>query len=144
MVPLFASRDQTFSIETHSNLPVIMADKARLRQVLLNLMENAAKYTPVGGRIQLRAKVDGANLCVEVRDNGPGIPPADQKNLFQPYYRVDATRQSVTGLGLGLALSKTLIELHGGHIWIESIANEGASFFFTIPVAREIPLDLTY
>jgi signal transduction histidine kinase len=141
MVPLFASRDQTFSIETHSNLPVIMADKARLRQILLNLMGNAAKYTPVGGRIQLRAKVDGANLLVEVHDNGPGIPPADQKNLF---HRVDTTKQSVTGLGLGLALSKTLVELHGGHIWIESIANEGASFFFTIPVARELPLDRTY
>ena len=111
-----------------------MADEDRLRQIILNLLSNASKFTPDGGKIILRAREKAANLILEVEDTGPGISDKDQKWLFEPYYRVERERERISGLGLGLALSKTLVELHGGQIWVKSQVGQGSTFGFSLPL----------
>jgi signal transduction histidine kinase len=100
----------------------------------MNLLNNAFKFTPSGGQITLEARQDGANLVVEVRDTGPGISDEDQMRLFSPYFRRVEDRERLSGLGLGLALSKKLVELHGGKIWVKSKKGEGSTFSFSIPL----------
>jgi signal transduction histidine kinase len=133
IAPVATNNKQT--LNTHiSPLPSIVADKDRLRQVLLNLLDNALKYTPAGGEIILRAYTEDSNLLVEVKDNGDGIDDEEQKQLFQPYHQLRGDRRQFSGLGLGLALSKRLVELHGGKIWVKSQRGEGSTFAFSIPV----------
>jgi PAS domain S-box-containing protein len=117
------------------SLVPVWADEERLRQIVLNLMINASKFTPEGGIIMLRAKEEDSSLIVEVEDNGPGIPKEEQKELFQPYHRLLADRDNLGGLGLGLALCKYLVELHGGKIWVHSEIGKGSTFGFSIPLA---------
>jgi len=114
-------------------LPPVQADRTRLRQIVLNLLNNAFKYTPEGGRITLSARHDDSNLVVEVHDTGPGISKQEQQRLFQPYHRLESDRERLSGLGLGLALSKTLVELHSGRIWVDS-SSRGSTFAFSIPL----------
>jgi len=133
---LVASRQgQSLLSELPPSLPSAWADEGRLRQVVLNLLSNALKFTPEGGKITLRAKQKDSALIVEVQDTGPGIAKEDQKRLFEPYHRLEGgDREHLSGLGLGLALCKTLIELHGGDIWVESGVGEGSTFGFSIPL----------
>jgi signal transduction histidine kinase len=116
---------------------VVTADPMRLRQVLLNLLSNAIKFTTDGGRITLRARSDdGGRVRVAITDTGIGIAPADQGRLFQEFVQLDATpSRRFEGTGLGLALSKRLVELHGGTIGVESALGQGSTFWFTIPRA---------
>jgi signal transduction histidine kinase/ActR/RegA family two-component response regulator len=130
--------------DVQPNLPPVYADSIRVRQVLLNLMANAAKFTEEGA-ISVRAHVvekDGQRPMVEVsvRDTGMGIPERDLPKLFQTFSQVDgsATRK-VGGSGLGLSISKNLIELHGGSIWVESRVGAGSTFSFSLPVYIEKP-----
>jgi len=102
---------------------------------VLNLLINASKFTPEGGEITIRAREEDSKLIVEVQDNGPGIPENEQERLFQPYHRQIDDREHLSGLGLGLALCKNLVELHGGEIWVKSQVGKGSVFGFTIPVA---------
>jgi signal transduction histidine kinase len=127
---------QNLNLELPRSLPKIWADADRLRQVILNLINNALKFTPTGGTISLRAKKDNANTVVEVQDTGPGISQEDQRWLFEPYYRSERNGKSTSGLGLGLSLSKNLIELHGGQIWVESREGVGSSFYFSVPIQK--------
>ena len=113
---------------------LLKADAQRLEQVLHNLLMNAVKFTPAGGSITLRANKQNGNLVVEVQDDGIGIPKEEQARLFEPHYRVEADRQHFPGLGLGLALSKQIVELHGGKIWVTSEPGEGSTFAFTLPL----------
>jgi signal transduction histidine kinase len=117
-----------------------------LIQVLTNLVSNAYKYTPEGGQIEIRArscsegakavKQDGIVLC-SVADTGVGIAPEDQECLFTKYFRADDPAvRSVKGTGLGLVITKSLVEMHGGEIWVESEVDKGSTFAFTVPVAR--------
>ncbi len=131
--PLIHSKGQKLNTELPDFVPIIQADGQRLEQVLLNLMNNASKFTPDGGIITVRVHKQDTGLAVEVSDNGIGIPKDQQDRLFKPYSRVAADRQKHPGLGLGLALSKQVIELHGGKIWVDSDAGKGATFSFFLP-----------
>jgi two-component system phosphate regulon sensor histidine kinase PhoR len=126
------------------NLPEVSADPRRLREILQNLLDNAAQYTPSGGRVWIEARVktggdagagDAASVTITVGDTGIGIPHADQHRIFERFYRVDAARsREAGGTGLGLAITKHLVELHGGRIWVESEVGQGSKFHFSVPV----------
>lgn len=136
IAPLVLQFGQSLDTDIAPSLPEIVADKARLRQVVMNLLNNACKYTPKGGKITLKARQENDNLIVEITDTGLGISREDQVNLFEPYYRRIGDRERLSGLGLGLALSKRLVEMHGGRIWVNSRQGEGSTFGFSIPISR--------
>ncbi|MFC2003316.1 sensor histidine kinase, partial [Chloroflexota bacterium] len=96
------------------------------------------KFTPSGGQITLRAKADSKNLLVEVQDTGRGVTKKDQSLLFNPYQQIEDGRFRYGGMGLGLALSKNLVELHGGKIWMKSQKGKGSTFSFSIPIEASI------
>jgi len=134
MIPVALSNKQSLILELPSSLPMIWADRDRLRQTVLNLISNAVKFTPAGGNITVRAREDGANLLVEVEDTGRGVSREEQKRLFDPYHRVESDRERLSGLGLGLVLAKKFVELHGGQIWVKSKKGQGSTFGFSVPL----------
>ncbi len=129
-----SSSEQSLVLDLPSSLPPVSVDEERLRGVVLNLLANAIKFTAKGGTITLAAREDNKNLIVEVKDTGPGIAPEDQKRIFEPYYRVETERGRPSGLGLGLALCKTWVELHRGKIWVDSEKGRGSTFGFSVPL----------
>jgi len=104
------------------------------RRVLVNLIENAIKFAPTEGRIEVGAKQDGEWLQFWVKDNGPGIPPADQEHIFDKFTRLRG-KDKPGGLGVGLAFCRLAVQGHGGRIWVESPDGKGANFNFTFPLA---------
>src|SRR5450631_810967 len=113
----------------------ITADERKFKQILLNLLSNAVKFTPDNGRIDVTARLDGADVQVAVHDTGIGIAPEDQAAVFEEFRQVGRNYTSKQeGTGLGLALTKRFVELHGGRIWLESEPGKGSTFTFTIPV----------
>jgi signal transduction histidine kinase len=118
-------------------LGVISGDERKVKQVLLNLLSNALKFTPEGGRIDVGARMDDQVAEVSVADTGIGIAPADQDAVFEEFRQVGAADKKAEGTGLGLALSRKFIELHGGRIWVKSQLGQGSTFTFTLPVRRE-------
>ncbi len=114
----------------------VWADRKRVQQVLANLIGNAVKYTPPGGRIEVRVSTEDGFAHVSVRDNGIGIPVEEQRHLFEKFYRTTTGRRTTGGTGLGLAIAQSLIELHGGRIWVESDGESGSTFTFTLPRRR--------
>ncbi|OGO23786.1 MAG: hypothetical protein A2144_09000 [Chloroflexi bacterium RBG_16_50_9] len=133
--PLIQSKKQSLNMDLPDSLPIIHGDGHRLEQVVINLMNNATKFTPEGGNITLKARKKDAVLVIDVKDNGIGISKDEQSRLFQPYSRLSADRQRHPGLGLGLALAKQVVELHGGKIWVESESGAGSTFSFSLPLA---------
>lgn len=133
MAPLIQGKNHTLTTNIPTALPLIHGDGPRLEQVMLNLMTNAVKFTPPGGRICITAREEGLGLTVSVNDNGIGIPKQEQSRLFQPYSRIMSDRQKQPGLGLGLALAKQVVELHSGKIWVDSDTGCGSTFYFTLP-----------
>lgn len=132
--PLAEEKQQSLTLDLPKSLPLLVADGRRLKQVLLNLLSNAIKFTSPGDKVILQARVQGGDLVIEVEDTGPGIPTEEQEKLFQPYYRSEASRHSLPGLGLGLVISKQLVEAHGGRIWIHSDQGKGSTFGFSLPL----------
>jgi signal transduction histidine kinase len=123
-------------LELDPEVELITADERRIRQVIFNLLSNAVKFTPTGGCIDVAAtRVDG-HVKISVSDTGPGIAPADQERIFEEFQQTDAGIRQREGTGLGLALSKRLVELHGGRIWVESEPGKGSRFAFTLPTER--------
>ncbi len=114
------------------DLPAVLGDATRVRQILLNLLVNACRYTEHGA-ITVATKVDGSYMVVSVADTGAGIPADKQDIIFEPYVQADAVHAH-TGAGLGLAISKQLVERHGGRIWVKSTEGKGSTFFFTLPL----------
>ncbi|MDZ4230507.1 MAG: PAS domain-containing sensor histidine kinase [Dehalococcoidales bacterium] len=135
MTALVSSSGQSLFLALAHSMSRVWADEERLRQVVLNLLINASKFTPEGGKITLRAREDSNSLIVEVQDTGRGIPEEEQSRIFQPYHRQITDREHLSGLGLGLSLCKYLVELHGGKIWVESQVGKGSTFGFSIPLA---------
>ena len=140
MGPMAAKHRQRLLLELPAPLPVIEADPERVRQVITNLLTNSLKFTHSGGEIVLRGTFDEQNITIEVQDNGPGLTKGEVDRLFQPYYRKESDREHLSGLGLGLALCKTLVELHGGKIWAKSQESKGSTFTFTLPRKTSSPL----
>jgi signal transduction histidine kinase len=128
-------------VEVPSDLPKVQADPSRLAQILINLLSNACKYTSDGGEIQVRAWSDGACVHCAISDTGIGISQEDQKRLFTKFFRADGPEvRDRAGTGLGLCITKNLVELHEGEIEVESQLGEGTTFTFTIPTAEHSSL----
>jgi two-component system, NtrC family, sensor kinase len=115
----------------------IRGDERKVKQVLLNLLSNALKFTPEGGRIDVSARLQDGAAEIAVADTGVGIAPEDQEAVFEEFRQVGTADKKVEGTGLGLALSRKFIELHGGRIWVTSQAGQGSIFTFTLPVRRQ-------
>ncbi len=124
-----------FVLDFPADYPDVTGDEERLRQVLNNLLSNAIKYSPQGREIRVGGWVEDGSAIVYVADEGIGIPIEEQGNLFQRFYRVDSSlRRSTQGAGLGLYLCKSIIEAHGGHIWLRSEPERGTTVFFALPL----------
>jgi signal transduction histidine kinase/DNA-binding response OmpR family regulator len=133
MQPLAEKKSQVLVKVAEPDLTV-RADSTRLRQVLLNLVGNAIKFTPDGGRIELAARLVQDKVRVEVRDNGPGIPPEEQQRIFEAFYRLRESGKKTEGTGLGLAITHRLVDLHGGELSLESQVGQGSCFYFSLPM----------
>lgn len=135
--PVASSRNLSLALEFPDSLPLVKSDAGRVRQVMLNLLNNALKFTPEGGKVTLRACKKGTNLIVEVEDTGHGIDENDLQHIFEPYHRMEGNGEPQGGLGLGLALCKMLVELQGGRIWVKSRLNVGTTFGFSLPLVQK-------
>jgi len=129
--------DHPLTVSLPPDLPLIPFDSLLLEQVLVNLLENAIKYTPAGTPIELSAHVEPGGVQVEVADHGPGLPPGTEQRVFDKFYR--AQPDSVRGAGLGLAICQGIIQAHGGRIWAENRPEGGAIFRFVLPIEGEPP-----
>lgn len=136
VLPLAADAGQTINSEVASDLPQLRIDRDMILRVIVNLLENAVKYTPDGGRIQIGASRQGEMLRIWVRDNGPGIPQDMRRSIFDKFSRV-RYEDAPKGLGLGLAFCRLAVEAHGGQIWVEDALGAGSEFTFTLPLRTE-------
>jgi PAS domain S-box-containing protein len=126
---------QTLTIHLPANLPPVFGDAKRIAQVLVNLVRNASTYAPEGTEINISANVRGGFVQINVNDQGPGIPPAERKRIFQAFRRgIHEENGTGKGAGLGLAICKGLVEAHGGRIWIKKQTTPGTTISFTIPL----------
>ncbi len=134
VAPLIEQKRQTLIVECVNDLPLLTADRLRIKQVLLNLLSNAVKFTPPGGTITVICHTVGSALQISVTDTGPGIREEDYALIFEEFRQADGpSALRVKGTGLGLAISKQLVEMHGGQIWVESKYGHGATFTFWLP-----------
>jgi signal transduction histidine kinase len=125
------------SLELSREVDLVDGDERRLRQVIFNLLSNAVKFTPAGGSVVVGTARANGEVQVSVTDTGPGIAPEDHDRIFEEFQQTDVGVEQREGTGLGLALSKRLVELHGGRIWVESSLGHGSRFVFTLPVETE-------
>jgi signal transduction histidine kinase len=116
---------------------LVEGDERRIKQVIFNLLSNAVKFTPAGGAVDVRTTQVNGEVRISVADTGPGIAPEDHERIFEEFQQTETGLEQREGTGLGLALSKRLVELHGGRIWLESELGKGSTFVFTLP-ARSV------
>jgi PAS domain S-box-containing protein len=134
MMPILTPRQQSLDISLEEGLPPIRSDKGRLGQVLLNLLDNASKFTPDGGKLRVEAVRDGDWCQISVIDNGIGIQKEDRERIFEPFSRLDnPLGRQRGGTGLGLTLVKQIVEKYGGKIWVDNEHGPGSRFTFTLP-----------
>ena len=129
---LLAGADKKFNLEIPAKLPRVSADRRRLHQIVWNLLSNALRHTHPGDEITLHAEPRGREVLIQVSDTGEGMPAETVSHVFDRFYKGKGSK----GLGLGLAITKALVESHGGRIWVESAPGEGTRFSFTIPISR--------
>jgi signal transduction histidine kinase len=135
------SRRHTFTAQVPPDLPLVLGDRERLESVLYNLLDNAVKYSPRGGRVNVALQVHNDAVEVFVEAEGIGVRRSDHLRIFEAYYRADpGGRPSAEGSGLGLYICKTIVESHGGRIWIDSRPERGARVHFTVPRVRSAQL----
>jgi signal transduction histidine kinase len=134
MRPLAVKKFIDLRTECDERLDLIPMDGARIKQVILNLVGNAVKFTPDMGKVWIRANAENGEVQIEVSDTGPGIPPEDQERIFLEFQQVGREAAKPQGTGLGLALAKKFVEMHGGKIWVASEVGKGSTFTFTLPL----------
>jgi signal transduction histidine kinase len=127
------TNDVRLTLEADPHVDFVEADERRIRQVIFNLLSNAVKFTPEGGRVDVSSAQLNGEVHVSIADTGPGIAREDQARIFEEFQQTDVGAKEREGTGLGLALSKRLIELHGGRLWVESELGQGSTFTFTLP-----------
>lgn len=132
----FQAKSQQLKKDIPSDLPLVHADRERVRQVLVNLLDNAIKYTPNGGDIEVAAlHRTSQKVQVSICDTGPGIPPESREHVFEDHFRLKRD-ESKEGYGIGLSLCQRVIRAHYGQIWVDSTPGQGSCFYFTLPVFR--------
>jgi len=141
--PLFDSKGLYLRTEIPSDLPRVFCDGTRVRQVVINLLSNAGRFTEHGG-VLVACRRSDSQITISVTDTGPGIPPEDQQRLFEPFQQLDASiRRRYGGSGLGLTISKQFVEMHGGQMWIESQLGTGTTIGFNLPLTSAPPAEPT-
>jgi PAS domain S-box-containing protein len=129
-----AEKEIALALDADGSVELVEGDERRIRQVVFNLLSNAVKFTPEGGRIRLWVERTDGEVRVSVTDTGPGVAAGDQERIFEEFQQTETGERYGEGTGLGLALTKRLVELHGGRIWVESEPGRGSTFAFTLPV----------
>jgi signal transduction histidine kinase len=133
------SEGTSLEISAPTVLPYVVGDGVRTHQVLANLIDNAIKYSPGGGRVEVAAEQDGESVRFSVRDEGLGIPIGEQDRIFEKFYRLDPdNRHGVGGSGLGLYICRELVRSMNGRLWVESAPARGATFVFELPIAEPL------
>jgi NtrC-family two-component system sensor histidine kinase KinB len=135
--PLASESDQRLTFELVDDLPFITCDSDMILRVITNLMENAVKYTPMGGSIKLGAALVNGSVRISVVDSGPGIPKHMHRQIFDKFSRVKY-KDAPKGIGLGLAFCRLAVEAHGGEIWVDSEPDKGSTFSFTLPLSAQV------
>jgi PAS domain S-box-containing protein len=135
VAPVAGGRHQALSTDLPDHLPPVWVDEDMARRVLINLMENASKFSPANGRIEIGAQEEDSSIHMWVKDNGPGIPAAEQEHIFDKFTRLHGNNKP-GGLGIGLAFCRLAVLGHGGRIWVESEPGSGSAFHFTFPLAN--------
>jgi signal transduction histidine kinase len=130
-------KGQTMQMAETPDLPPVLGSRAQLTQMVDNLIGNAVKYTPAGGKVRLMLREEQNQLIFHVADNGPGIPVEEQSRIFEKFYRASNAPGGVPGTGLGLAIVKTIVDNHRGRIWVDSKPGEGAVFTVVLPISKE-------
>jgi signal transduction histidine kinase len=127
--------DKILSLDASESLPKLFADKDLIKRVIANLINNAVKYTPPKGSINVSIQFDGGsnNFKIQVKDTGDGIPKDYLGKIFDKFVQVESNKKAKTGRGLGLTFCKMTVEAHGGKIWVESELGNGSAFIFTLP-----------
>jgi len=134
---LAETKQQVVELDLPENLPEIETDRRRLNLILSNLLSNASKFTPEGGKIRVEARVGEGEVVMSVRDTGIGIPAKERERIFAPFYQIeDSLTRTHGGLGLGLAIVKSAVATCGGRIWVESEEGAGSTFSFTLPIHK--------
>ena len=129
----FRINNLTLLSDIADDLPELRGNPIRLRQLLDNLLGNAAKYSPPGSTIRLILKAEDNLIILSIADEGPGIPQSEQGRIFEKFYRASNVSEQVTGSGLGLAIVKSIVDAHQGRIWVESVVGKGSTFFVVLP-----------
>jgi PAS domain S-box-containing protein len=137
VLPNSKARHQTLEKKVVSVLPLIWVDVDMIYRVLINLMENAIKFTPTDGRVIIKAETNGMYVKFSIIDNGPGIPEADRERIFEKFTRLRGGANRPSGLGVGLAFCRLAVHGHGGQIEVESEVGKGTTFWLTVPVAQK-------
>ncbi len=134
-LPAAVERGVNLHVELQQEVPAVLGNGGRIRQVVSNLVSNAIKYTPAGGQVSVRLFRDDGEVVLAVADNGLGIAPEDQARLFEKFYRVQTPEtEGIPGTGLGLAICRSIVEQHGGRIWVHSTPGQGSTFSVSLPV----------
>ena len=134
---LYATVGLSLTVEVPSDLPPIVADPLRIRQILINLLHNAVRFTNRGG-VTISARQDASEVVLAVSDTGIGVPKAELLQLFEDFHQAQSASRGRSGSGLGLAICKRFVELHGGSIWVESTPGRGSTFYFSLPVHGKV------
>ena len=138
--PLFAARKIGLELKIAPNLPPVFCDRTRIRQVLLNLLSNAGRFTEHGG-VTVQVSTEKDYVITSVTDAGPGIAPEHRDRIFEPFSQIDGSiRRRFGGTGLGLSISKRFVEMHGGTMWLESELGKGSTFYFSLPISELSPM----
>jgi len=136
LAPMAKAKSLTIDNQLTDKLPKVRADRDKLAQILMNLIDNAIKFNKAGGRIEIHASSENGKVKVRINDTGVGIAPADLPRVFERFYRADKARShAIAGTGLGLAIVKHLVEAHQGTVTAESHPGQGSAFTFTLPCA---------